>query len=110
MTINLDKLITVEQKQAQFMASKQAEFTAAIQKRLDDFAKTRNYDSALSAASYATSSNPTFSAEGQYIVEVRDLTWATGYAILDDVLNGIRPIPGGIEDFEDELPSLEWPE
>lgn len=107
--IDLSKLITAEQKQAAYMEGKQAEFTAAIQKRLDDFARTRNYDNALSAATYATSTNQKFAAEGQYIVEVRDATWAAGYAILEDVLAGNRPIPESIEDFEDELPQLEWP-
>jgi len=35
-----------------------AQYTAAIQKRLDDFARTRDYDGILSAASYATSAVP----------------------------------------------------
>lgn len=108
--IDLSKLITAEQKQAGYIQAKQSEFTAAIQKRLDDFAKTRNYDSALSAATYATSTNLKFAVEGQYMVEVRDDTWAAGYAILDDVLAGNRAVPNSIEDFENELPPLAWPE
>ena len=110
MNIDYSKIITAEDKQAAFMEAKQAEFTAAIQKRLDDFARTRNYDNALSAATYATSTNPKFATEGQYIVEVRDATWAAGYDILEDVLAGNRAVPDGIEDFENELPQLEWPE
>lgn len=84
-------------------------FTDAIQKRLDDFAKTRNYDSIMSVATYATSTNPRFAAEGRYAVEVRDATWARGYEILDDVLSGKRPMPT-IEEAIAELPPLAWPE
>lgn len=87
----------------------QAAFTNAIQQRLDDFARTRNYDNALSCASYATSTNSKFAAEGQYIVEARDATWAVGYQILDDVMSGKRPMPTW-EEVEAELPALAWPE
>lgn len=81
----------------------------ATQKRLDDFAKTRNYDGILSAATYATSTAPKFQAEGQYAVEVRDATWATLYTILAEVEAGIRPAPSGFADIEPELPALAWP-
>lgn len=86
----------------------QAAFTAAIQSHLDQFAQTRNYDSIMSAATYATSTVPKFQAEGQYAVEARDATWAKGYAILDEVLSGQRPMPT-IEEVIAELPPLEWP-
>lgn len=84
-------------------------FTRAVQERLDAFARTRNYDGIMSAATYATSTVPKFKAEGQYAVEARDLTWAKGYAILADVLSGARPIPT-IEEVIAELPPLAWPE
>jgi hypothetical protein len=85
-----------------------AEFTAKIQARLDAFAKTRNYDSILSACTYATSMNPKFAAEGQYCVEARDATWVKCYEILNEVQSGQRPIPSW-EELEAELPPLEWP-
>ena len=44
-------------------------FTSAIQEHLDSFARTRNYDGIMSAATYATSTVPKFHAEGQYAVE-----------------------------------------
>ena len=97
----LGKLVTQEEVQQQF--------TAAIQMHLDSFAQTRNYDGIISAATYATSTIPKFAAEGQYAVKVRDATWATGYAIMDAVLSGQRPMPT-IEDVIAELPSLVWPE
>ncbi|MDL2266754.1 hypothetical protein LJC46_02045 [Desulfovibrio sp. OttesenSCG-928-G15] len=100
-----DSLLT----DAERIAGQQAAFTAAIQARLDTFAQGRNYDSALACATYATSTNPRFAAEGQYMVEARDATWATGYEILDAVISGARAMPT-IDDVLAELPPLSWPD
>ena len=86
------------------------EIVQSTQQKLDDFANTRNYDSILSACTYATSSIPKFAAEGQYCVEARDATWATLYSILADVESGNRPIPSSFQDVELDLPALSWPE
>ena len=85
-----------------------AAFTAAIQAHLDAFARTRNYDGIMSAATYATSTVPKFRAEGQYAVEARDLTWARSYEIMDAVLSRARPMPG-LDEVLAELPQLAWP-
>jgi hypothetical protein len=87
----------------------QAEFSAAIQARLDGFAQERLYDSILSACTYAASSDPAFAAEGQRCIELRDATWRAAYGILADALAGNRPAPS-IESLFDELPALTWPE
>lgn len=84
-------------------------YVAAIQKRLDDFAKTRNYDGILSAATYATSAIPKFAAEGQYAIAARDATWAKGYEILAAVEAGTRTAPT-LGELADELPALAWPQ
>lgn len=85
-----------------------ATYTAAIQKHLDTFARTRNYDDILSAATYATSQVPKFKAEGQYAVEARDATWAKCYEILAAVEAGSRPMPT-LDELLAELPVLTWP-
>lgn len=85
-----------------------AQYTAGVQKHLDDFAWTRNYDGILSAATYATSTVPKFKAEGQYAVEARDATWAKCYEILAAVEDGTRPMPT-LEELIAELPVLTWP-
>lgn len=85
------------------------QYTIAIQQRLDDFARTRNYDGILSACTYATSTIPKFAAEGQRCVALRDATWAAGYAILAEVEAGNRPIPT-VEQVMSELPALTWEE
>lgn len=83
---------------------------AGAQLRLDRFARTRQYDGILSAASYATSTVPKFAAEGQYAVEIRDATWARLYELWDEVKAGTRPVPRSFADIEDELPPLAWPD
>ena len=85
-----------------------AQYTAAVQKHLDDFARTRGYDGIMSAATYATSTVPKFKAEGQYAVEARDATWAKCYEVLDAVQAGTRPMPT-LEELLDELQVLKWP-
>ena len=85
-----------------------AQYTAGVQKHLDDFARTRNYDSILSAATYATSTVPKFKAEGQYAVEARDATWAKCYEVLAVVEAGSHPMPT-LDELLAELPVLTWP-
>ena len=87
-----------------------AECVERTQKRLDDFARTRNYDGILSACTYATSTVPKFATEGQYCVNARDRTWAMLYQLLAEVQAGTRPMPSGYADIEPLLPVLEWPE
>jgi hypothetical protein len=81
----------------------------ATQRRLDEFAQTRNYDNILSACTYATDANPKFAAECQYCVEARSATWSKLYEILAAVEAGTRSAPAGYQDIESELPALAWP-
>jgi len=85
-----------------------ARYTAGVQKHLDDFARTRNYDDILSACTYATSIAPKFKAEGQYCVEARDATWAKCYEVLAAVEAGSRPMPT-VDELLAEMPVLTWP-
>lgn len=82
-------------------------FTAAIQARLDNFAKQRGYDGILSACTYANSSVNKFRIEGQCCVDLRDSTWAAAYSLLADMESGARTIPT-LDDLAQELPALEW--
>lgn len=78
------------------------------QQRLDDFAKTRNYDGIMSCCTYASSSNLNFKAEADYCISARDATWTTIYQILADVENNVRPLPASYEEIQAELPVLQW--
>ena len=85
-----------------------ASLAKAIQDQLDAFARTRNYDSMLSACTYVTSTVAKFAKEAQYCVEARDSTWSAAYAILADVEAGTRPAPTAKELLA-ALPALAWP-
>lgn len=81
----------------------------STQKRLDDFAKTRQYDGILSACTYVTDTNPRFQSDGAYCVEQRSATWAKLIEMLAEVDAGTRPMPTSYADIESELPPLVWP-
>lgn len=83
------------------------EFKTEIQKRLDDFAKTRGYDGCLSCCTYADSEIAKFAAEGQYMRLARDQHWNIGYQIITDVQAGDREVPT-LEQLFIELGPLEW--
>lgn len=86
----------------------QESVVVATQARLDDFAKTRNYDGILSACTYAGSLIPTFKADGLYCCTARDATWAALYAFMAEVQAGIKPMPNSFTDVEPLLPVLSW--
>ena len=88
-------------------AQVQARMSAAIQARLDAFARERLYDGILSLCTYAASTDAAFAAEGQRGVDLRDATWRAAWAILADVLAGARAVPT-LEQLFSELPALEW--
>ena len=93
---------------AQAQQRLQNEIVEATQQRLDDFAKTKNYDGILSACTYATSTNAVFQAEGQRAVELRDATWQALYNVLGQVATQGRVV-NGYADVEADLPELTWP-
>lgn len=86
-----------------------ADVTVRTQERLDDFARTKTYDSILSACTYATSAVERLKTEGQYCVSVRDDTWEKLYLILEEVESGDREMPENFSEIESELPVLVWP-
>jgi hypothetical protein len=90
-------------------AQMQVMFAALIQERLDEFARSRNYDCILSACTYATSSVAKFKAEGQCCVALRDSTWSAAYTVLAQVQSGQRAMPHTISDISTDLPVLVWP-
>jgi hypothetical protein len=109
---------TALEQQEQYILQKTIERNQALlssvvqqtQQRLDDFARTRNYDGILSLCTYVTSTVTKFQIEGQYGVTGRDATWTKLYEILAEVETGVRPLPSGYADIENELPNLEWPD
>lgn len=99
-----------DEEKAPILAAISSDIVDRAQQRLDSFAQTRGYDGIMSASTYAASTVPRFSSEGQYVVQARDATWTALYALLADVQAGTRPVPSGFAEIESELPVLEWPE
>lgn len=87
----------------------QADYTAAIAAHLDATAKQRNYDSALSIATYVGSAVPQWAGEAAAYHAWRDQVWVYVYAHLAAVLAGEREQPT-VADLLAELPVIAWPE
>ena len=82
----------------------EADYSAAIQAKLDEAAKAKGFDSIHTAASYADEpSVPVFQSDGIAFREMRSLVWAKSYEILEEVKTGARPMPT-IDELLAELP------
>ena len=80
-----------------------------VQKIMDDFARTRIYDSMGSACSYSKSSVERFRIEGQYCLDMRDFIWGTLFFINLEISQGTRSPPASYDEILSLLPVLEWP-
>lgn len=89
----------------------QQDFTAEVQKRLDDFARTRMYDDIKSLSDYAGDADPVFNAEGTYGKSLRSQTWRAAINYMQDILAGNKPMPASVEEAitAANLPTPEWP-
>lgn len=74
---------------------------------MDEVARTRGYDSILSACSYVSTGVERFDVEGEQARIWRSAVWAYCYAQLDLVLEGKRSIPS-LEELIEELPKISW--
>lgn len=88
----------------------EARKVALVQHHMDEAARALRYDDIRTAVTYAEEpAVPKFQVEGQAFRAWRSLVWAACYAILDEVNNGVRPIPTD-EDLIAELPKLAIPD
>lgn len=83
-------------------------YELAVQRFMDEKVAERQYDSMISATTYATSSNPKYGPEGQACVVWRDAVWDKCYEVLAAVDAGTRQ-PPTIDELIAELPALVWP-
>ena len=80
----------------------------AVKDHLDATVRIRDYDSIISACTYATSSVDHYRDDGLACVNWRDAVWLEVYMIMAEVEAGTRPVPS-IESLIAELPELVWP-
>jgi hypothetical protein len=85
-----------------------ADYETAIQARVDEVARSRQFRDGVTMASYAVSTNPVWAAEAQAFIAWRDEVWAYADSSLARVEDGERAQPS-IEEFISELPSIIWP-
>ena len=79
----------------------------SVNQHLDSVAKSKDYDSIISACTYASSSISLYRAEGEKCVAWRDAVWVKVYDVLSEVQSGSRPIPSA-EQLISELPEMQW--
>jgi hypothetical protein len=85
------------------------EILGLTERRLDEFARTKDYLSCIHAISYVSSSNTAYSAEARYMSDIRDITWSKVYDLLNEIDTGKRSFLTSFYDIKDELPELNWP-
>ena len=83
------------------------EIQEAVQHLLDSKAKEKMYDSALSIATYAISSDEIFKAEADAFVIWRDRCWRKCYDILAQFQSGEIEMPS-VENVIEQLPTFDW--
>ena len=75
---------------------------------LDQFAKTKGYDSIATACTYNDSTVESFAAEGAKAISMRDQMWEKLYVIRAEVDAGTRALPNSYDDIKAEMPILSW--
>lgn len=76
--------------------------------KLDEFAKTRRYDSLISLCLYRNDINPTFAAEAERGATLRSLTWQAANVYITKLMSDQLPVPKTVKDIEAQLPALTW--
>lgn len=87
-------------------AQAKAEYEGAIDKALRDGAASWGYDSIVSAASYANSTNTRFKAEALALIRWRDETWEWASDQLGKILAGQIAMPASVESFLLGMPAM----
>jgi hypothetical protein len=75
---------------------------------LDTVAQERQYDSAISCASYVSSTIPAWKAQADAFVSWRDSVFTYTIAQVQLMQSGERSVPT-FEEFKTELPEMVWP-
>ena len=109
--------------ESKLLELKASEAADKVQKRLDDFARSRRYSNTDSLSKYKDITDEEiaalpaeeqavvarYRAECRYLVLKIAQTWAVLERIESEVQAGTRPMPTGYAEIEAELPVLEWP-
>lgn len=107
------KILFGEEIQTYLIDKAYKDFDSKVEKRLNDFAATRRYNSIYTAANYRDNPVQKYATEGTYCFKMLGETYAKCEELLaryiPAVLTGERPIPTW-EEIEGQLPVLKWPD
>lgn len=79
-----------------------------IKNLLNQAAKSKGYDNAISISSYANSTNPQWENEAKTFISWRDQVFSYAIDIKNKASSGDIPIPT-LEKFISNLPDINWP-
>ena len=82
----------------------------AVDDHIETVAEERDYSSAVSLASYTSSTKSDWAAEAQAFVKWRDDVWEYVFTRLAAVESGEEEPPESAEAFIQNLPVMVWPE
>lgn len=106
--LNPGGVVDISMVSADLLASFELLVKDNVQNLLDEFAQTRGYDDIKSTCTYVNSQIPSYSAEANRAIYLRDLTWATLYQYLGNVIAGTQPLPVDWAEIASILPALTW--
>ena len=81
-----------------------------VEDHVEQTAQSRDYSSAVSLASYTSSTKADWAAEAQAFVKWRDDVWEYVFTRLAAVESGEEEPPESAEAFIQNLPAMVWPE
>lgn len=84
------------------------ECEAALQQRIEDTAKAKQYDDAVACASYKDSTNQQWAAEAAAFIEWRDICYEYAFDYMEKAEKG--EIEPDFDDFVNGIPEITWPE
>ena len=98
---------TQEQIQQELVNQRIAQIKSAVQNTLDLKAKEKDYDTAVSLASYVTSTDDEFHEQANRFIAWRDQCWRKCFEIIGLFNNGDIPMPT-VGEVLRQLPTLDW--
>lgn len=84
------------------------DYKATASRLLDQFAQSRGYDNIISVTTYVNSTNPDYVTEANRAIYLRDVWWTQLTTMMNEVLEGTRPLPATFDELASELPALTW--
>lgn len=78
---------------ARAFKKQEAHFNALVTKEVEKVAQRRGYDSGVSCASYAASTNTTYKGDAAAFIAWRDAVWGYCTTLLNQVQAGVAPMP-----------------